>query len=184
MVTKNRTKLLLVKDVEGLGRSGEVVEAKPGHARNFIIPQGYGVIADKQTLRMQERLQQEREKQAIIDKKDSEQLASRLEGMVISTVVKVDQEGHMFGSVSQMDVIKLLDEKGIEATKKMVQLPHPIKTTGVHTIELKLKEDVPASVTVKVIPDTEKELPELEEAPGAPPEATLTEEGTFIETEE
>ena len=184
MVTKNRTKLLLLKDVVGLGRSGEVVEAKPGHARNFIIPQGYGVIADKQTLRMQERLQKEREKQAIVDKKDSELLASRLEGVTLSTVVKVDQEGHMFGSVSQVDVIQLLEEQEIEVTKKMVLLPHPIKKTGVHTVELKLKEDVPASVTVKVIPDTQKEIPDLEEAPGAPPEATLTEEGTLVEPEE
>lgn len=178
MTTKQRqrTKLLLMHDVEDLGRSGEVVDVKRGYARNYILPKGYGVIADKQTLKMQERLKAEREKQAAVDKKDSEALAARIEGLTLSTVVKVDQEGHMFGSVSQLDIIKLLEEKEINITKKMVLLPHPIKTTGVHQVELRLKEDVPSSLNLKVIPDTaQEEMPSLEEAPGAPPEAPLQE---------
>ena len=153
-VKSNRTKLLLVHDVEDLGNSGEVVEVKPGYARNFLLPKGFAVNADKYTLRMQARLQEERAKRAIEEKKDSEALAKALEGVTLSTVVKVDQEGHMFGSVSQLDIVNLLkDEKQIEITKKMVKLPHPIKETGVHTIELKLKEDVKAEFTLKVMPD-------------------------------
>ncbi len=170
-----RTKLLLIHDVEDLGRCGDIVGVKPGYARNFLLPKGYGRVADKQTLKLQQKLQEERAKQAVVDKKESEQLSARIEGITLSTVVKVDQEGHMFGSVSQLDVVRLLEEQGVKVTRKMVLLPHPIKETGVHAIELKLKEDVPASVTVKVIPDTAEEIPELEEAPGAPPEGTLTE---------
>jgi len=155
-----RSKLLLLSDVEDLGKSGEVVDVKPGYARNYLLPNGFAAVADKNTLRMQKRLQEERAKQAVEDKKDSEALAKLLEGVALSTVVKVDPEGHMFGSVSSLDIVKLLqDEKGIEITKKMVVLPHPIKATGVHTIELKLKEDVKAEFTLKVLPDREIEAP-------------------------
>lgn len=152
--SSQKTKLLLIHDVEDLGRSGEVVDVKPGFARNYLLPQGFAVNADTYTLRMQQKLKEEREKQAAVDRKESEEIAKSLEGVVLSTVVKVDQEGHMFGSVSQLDIIKLLkDERGIELTKKMVKLPHPIKTTGVHDIELKLKEDVPVTIALKVVPD-------------------------------
>jgi len=160
----SRTKLLLLLDVDDLGRSGEVVGVKPGYARNYLLPEGFATIADKYTLRMQAKLQAERAKQAIEDKKDSEALAKTLEGITLSTVVKVDQEGHMFGSVSQLDIMKLLkDEKQIEITKKMVVLPRPIKETGVHTIHLKLKEEVKAEFTLKVMPDREIEAPIPEE---------------------
>lgn len=156
----NKTKLLLINDVDDVGRSGEVVEVKPGFARNFLLPQGYAVKADKQTLKMQDRLRKEREKQAVEDMKESETLAKKLEGITISTVTKVDQEGHMFGSVSQLDIVRMLEEEhGIQLTKKMVLLSHPIKATGVYTIDLKLKEDVPAQFTLKVLPDRVIEEP-------------------------
>jgi len=155
-----RSKLLLLSDVEDLGRSGEVVDVKPGFARNYLLPQGFATIADNNTLRMQKKLQEERAKQAVQDKKDSEVLAKSLEGVTLSTVVKVDQEGHMFGSVSNLDIVKILyDEKGIQVTRKMVVLPHPIKVIGVHTIELKLKEEVKAEFTLKVLPDREIKAP-------------------------
>ncbi|MCB1148767.1 MAG: 50S ribosomal protein L9 [Chlamydiia bacterium] len=147
------SKLLLIQDVDDLGRTGEVVEVKHGYARNFLVPRGFAVVADRQTLRMQQRLKEERAKQAAVDRKDSEELAKKLNGMTLSTVVKVDQEGHMFGSVSQMDIVHLLEVEGYQVAKKMVRLQHPIKSTGVHHIELKLKEDVPAEIILKVVPD-------------------------------
>ena len=67
--------LLLLEDVDDLGRSGDVVSVKPGFARNFLLPQKKAVVADKNTLRMQARLKEEREKRAAVDKKDSEILA-------------------------------------------------------------------------------------------------------------
>ncbi|MBA3722799.1 MAG: 50S ribosomal protein L9 [Parachlamydiaceae bacterium] len=144
--------VLLLEDVEALGRSGEIVNVKPGYARNFLLPQGFAVIADKKALRMQQRLQEEREKRAIVDKKDSEDMASRIEGKTLTKVVKVDQEGHMYGSVTSTDVHHLLqDELKIQLDKKNVALKHPIKATGVHTILVKLKEGVTAQFHLKVI---------------------------------
>ena len=64
-------KLLLVKDVEHIGRSGEIVNVRPGFARNYLLPRGFAVVADKSALRMQVRLKEEREKQAIIDREEA-----------------------------------------------------------------------------------------------------------------
>src|SRR5262245_8691147 len=94
------TKLLLIEDVEDLGRSGDVVSVKPGYARNFLLPRGHAVRADQHALRMQTRLQEERQKRAILEKQEAEKTAAALEGVTLSTIVKVDHEGHMYGSVS------------------------------------------------------------------------------------
>lgn len=146
------TKLLLVEDVESLGRSGEIVSVKPGHARNYLLPQGFAVIADKKALRQQERLREERQKRAIADKNEAEAIVSRIDGITLIKVVKVDQEGHMYGSVTAQEIVHLIQEdKQVELEKKNIQLKHPIKATGVHTIPLKLNEGVTASVTVKIM---------------------------------
>lgn len=146
------TKLLLIKDQESLGRSGEIVSVRPGYARNYLLPQGVAIIANKQSLKHQERLKAEREKQAIEDRKDSEALAATLEGITLTRIVKVDHDGHMYGSVTTHDIVHLLQEQhNIELDKKNIQLKHPIKSTGVHAIPLKLKEGVAASINLKVM---------------------------------
>lgn len=148
------TKLLLIQDVEDLGRSGDLVNVKPGYARNFLIPQQLAVVADKRTLKMQARLQEERKQKAIQDRADSESLAQKIEGIIISTNVKVDHDGHMYGSVSQADIIRLLNEQhGVELEKKNIALKHPIKEVGDVNVVIKLKEGISANVTLKVIPE-------------------------------
>ncbi len=148
------TKLLLIQDVEDLGRSGDLVNVKPGYARNFLIPQQLAIVADKRTLRLQARLQEERQKRAVLDRSESEALVQKLEGMSIEIQVKVDHEGHMYGSVNQTDIIRLLqDQHNIELEKKNVLLKHPVKEIGETEIELKLKEGVRASVLLKVTPE-------------------------------
>lgn len=146
--------LLLTEDVEGLGKKGQIVKVRPGYARNCLLPMKRGVVADAQTLRMQKRLQEERAKQAVVDRAESEQLAAKLAGVSLEMIVKVDQEGHMYGSVSAHDIVeKLLAEKGIALDKKHVALKHAIKMTGVHDVPFKLKEGVTCSITVTVVPD-------------------------------
>lgn len=145
--------LLLIEDVDDLGRSGDVVSVKPGFARNFLIPRKKAVVADKFTLRMQARLKEERAKRALIDKKDAEILAERIGVMELEITVKVDPEGHMYGSVSAIDIVKLFENEGIELEKRNVALPHPIKEIGEHKVQLKLKEGVPASFSLKVKSD-------------------------------
>jgi large subunit ribosomal protein L9 len=151
-------KLLLVKDVDDLGRSGDIVSVKPGYARNFLLPQGFAVLADKRALKLQARLQEERQKKAIEDKKESEEFAALIEGVTLTRIVKVDHEGHMYGSVSSHDVVELLTKEiNREIEKKVIQnaLKHPIKEIGVFPLTAKLKEGVSATFTLKIVPEEE-----------------------------
>lgn len=148
------TKLLLIEDVESLGRSGDIVSVRPGYARNFLLPRSLAMFADKKSLRIQARLQEERKKKAIVDKQESEALAKSLEEVTLSTIVKVDHEGRMYGSVSALDIVELLaDQAKITIEKRNIQLKHPIKETGTHTINVKLKEGIGTSLKLKVMPE-------------------------------
>lgn len=150
--------LLLVKDVEDLGRSGEVVSVKAGYARNFLVPSELAVIAGEHTLRMQKQLQQERALRAVQDSKEAEELAKLIEKLTLETHVKVDPEGKMYGSVSAQDIVLLLEEHGIKLDRKNVQLKASIKDTGSYTINFKLKENVPANCKLEIIPETIKAI--------------------------
>jgi large subunit ribosomal protein L9 len=148
-----KQQLLLLQDVETLGKKGEIVSAKPGYVRNFLLPQGLAVIASPNTLRKQERLRAERAKQAVIDQKESEELAQQIEATPVEIKVKVDPEGHMYGSVSAADIAQLYQERGIPVEKKYVQVTKPIKVTGAHKISLKLKEGIIAAGQLTIIPE-------------------------------
>lgn len=154
-----KQQLLLLEDIDGLGRSGDVVTAKPGFIRNFLLPQNKAVIADKRTLKMQVRLKEEREKRAAIDRKEAEEFAGSLSGFTLTTEVKVDPEGKMYGSVSAIDIARLLQAKGYTFEKKNISLLQPIKTLGSHTVHLKLKEGVAATFTLEVQPEGGPLLP-------------------------
>ncbi|MCP5505698.1 MAG: 50S ribosomal protein L9 [Chlamydiales bacterium] len=178
----SKTELLLLEDVTNLGRKGELASAKPGFVRNFLLPLKKAVIADKRTIRMQEKLRKEREIQAAEDKKDAEALAARLKDKTLSITVKNDTQGHLYGSVAAVDIVKILDEQeGVTLERKNVVLPKPIKTLGVHEIQLKLKEDVPATFKLKVDGETKVREPEknvevVEEGAEAVEDASAQEE--------
>lgn len=146
-----RNQLLLIEDVEDLGRSGDIVSVKPGYSRNFLLPKKKAVIADKFTLRMQAKLKAERAKQAEIDRGEAEELAKKIDGMVLTIEVKVDPDGHMYGSVSATDIIHLFEKEQVKLERRNIVLTHPIKTLGNHPIQLKLKEGVPAKITLQVV---------------------------------
>lgn len=145
-----KQQLLLLEDVDGLGRSGDIVTAKSGFIRNFLLPQKKALIASSQSLKMQARLKEERAKKAIVDREESLKWAAAFEGVVLKTVVKVDPEGNMYGSVTAIDIAKMMQEKGYAIEKKHVAMHQPIKTVGSHAIAFRLNEGVPASVTLEI----------------------------------
>lgn len=148
------TKVLLLEDVDHEKRKGEVISVRPGFARNFLLPKGYAVVATQQTLKKQAKLQEERRQKAEGDHQEATKISAQLEGVVLTTEVKVDHEGHMYGSVSAHDIIELIKaHTGVELEKRTVQLKHPIKATGAYDIQLRLMEGVPAAVHLKVVPE-------------------------------
>jgi large subunit ribosomal protein L9 len=146
--------LLLVDDVDDLGRTGDIVTVKPGYARNFLLPSKRAVIADAHTVRRQAKLQQERAKQAAVDKLAAEEMAAQLTGKELTIRVKVDPEGHLYGSVTVLDLIELFRKEGFSLEKRNVVLAHPIKALGTFDITLSLKEGVPSQVKLHVVSET------------------------------
>ncbi|MFA6118589.1 MAG: 50S ribosomal protein L9 [Parachlamydiales bacterium] len=158
---KSKQKLLLLQDREDVGRTGEVVSVKLGYARNFLVPKKIAIIADANTLRMQDKLQKERAIITAQDRKESEELAKIIEPMILSITVKVDPEGKMYGSVSQQDIIDLFAKEKIDLTKKNIAIKKHIKEIGEIQVPIKLKEDVETKVTLKIIPE-KVEMPKEE----------------------
>jgi large subunit ribosomal protein L9 len=110
---------------------------------------------------MQARLQEERAKRAEVDKREAEALALGINGKEMTILVKVDQEGHMYGSVSALDIVHLFEKEGIKLERRNVVLPHPLKELGTFKINLRLKEGVPATIVLKV--ESETPLPQKEQ---------------------
>ena len=155
------SKLLLIEDVEDLGRSGEIVNVRPGFARNFLLPRGLAVVADRGALRMQARLQEQRRIQAVEDKKEADEQAAKMTDITVTTIVKVDHDGHMYGSVTAQDIVHLLQEQaGLALEKRLLQVKHPFKEIGVHKVNVKLKEGVASSFTLKIISEADKDAQE------------------------
>lgn len=142
---------LLIDDVEDVGRSGEIINAKPGFARNYLLPQQKAVLATAHTLRMQTKLQEERAKKAAVDQKESQALAEKLRGTVLTIDVKVDPEGNMYGSVGPSDIIELFAKEGVEVDRRNIGLNKPIKEVGVHQMILHLKEGVTCEYTLQIV---------------------------------
>lgn len=187
----SKSQLLLLEDVKNLGRKGDLVKAKRGFVRNFLLPKKQAVIADKRTIRWQERLQAERAQQAAEDKAASLELSKRLETERFCIEdLKIDGGGHLFGSVAAQDIVALLKDKDVvELERKQVLLAKPIKKVGVYTVALTLKEGVSAAIVVQVGTTaqieavTEKEKLE-KEAAEAENQATQEETGEELESKE
>ena len=148
---RSTQQLLLLDDVDNLGRKGDLVlGAKPGFIRNFLLPKGVATIADKRTIRMQERLKAERAKQSEEDRTNAETMAAQLKDKSFSHTVKVDSAGHLYGSVSAQDIALILAEEGLHIDRKMVLIGHPIRALGSNRIPLRLKEGVQAEFSLRV----------------------------------
>jgi large subunit ribosomal protein L9 len=163
--------VLLLEDIVNKGRKGDVVSVLPGFARNFLLPFGKALLATKSTLKMRERLKNERDEQAAKDKVEAERLAAKIRGLSFETITKVDPDGHMYGSISSADIAEILEKQGYKVEKRHIVLHHPIKQLGNYQINLRLPEGVEASVGLVVKPDREIKKVEKQKAEKAAPEA-------------
>ncbi len=149
-----KNELLLLEDVDGIGRSGDIVSVKPGFARNFLLPQKKALIAEKHLVRLREKLKEDRAKKAEDDKKESHAISKKLEGQILKTQVKVDAEGHMYGSVTAQDVATLFKEQlDMDFDRRSILIPKGIRKMGLHEVNLKLKEGVVAKISLEITPE-------------------------------
>ena len=143
--------VVLKEDVHNLGKSGELVNVKPGYGRNYLIPQGKAMLATSGNV-----AQIEHEKKIIAAKnakllKDAQAHADRINQTEITIERQVGGEDKIFGSVTSRDVEEALAEKGVKIDRRKVVLGDPIKSLGVYTLDIKLAPDVTAKLKVWVV---------------------------------
>ena len=144
-------KVILRKDFESLGKVGEIAEVKAGYARNFLIPQGIALKADRKNIKLLETEQQKLQLKLSKDKKSAEQLAEKLSTVSCTAAVTVGDEDRVFGSVTTKDISDLLKDKGFDIDRKRILLDDPIKELGIYDIPIKLHTEVEAKIKLWVV---------------------------------
>ena len=145
-------KVILKRDVRGLGREGELKEVKSGYARNFLIPTGAAHVADAGALKNWERHRTEREDRERALRDEAEATAERLRAVRLEVGVKAGEKNRLFGSVTNREIADLLAKEGIEVDRHQVVLKEPIKTVGEHRVTVHVLTGIEASVLVNVTP--------------------------------
>ena len=144
-------KVILLEDVKGSGKTGDVVKVSDGYARNLLIPKGLAVEATPQNIKQLEKKKAAEEKKFKEDKARAQEMAEKLlkEGIVIKT--KAGENGKNFGSITSKDIADALNALGYDIDKKKILLDAPIKTTGVTEVMIKLFTEVTGKVKINVV---------------------------------
>jgi|TARA_B100002003_G_scaffold223218_1_gene227573 large subunit ribosomal protein L9 len=143
-------KVLLRSDVDGLGRTGDIVEVARGYARNFLVPQGLAVGANAGIAAQAETMQRKREMKSVAERADAEVVAGRIAGLVLHISAKASDEGRLFGSVGPAEVVDALAaQAGLETDRSHV-LGDTVKDVGLHEFTVQLHPEVAVPVGVEV----------------------------------
>jgi|SRR5207244_7260334 len=142
--------VILRDDVPHLGKIGDVVRVKPGYARNFLFPRGLAIEASGRNLRVLEHQKRVIGAKAERERKSADAVAKRLEGMKLSVKARAGEEGRLFGSVTNLDVERLLADKGFQIDRRRIALDEPIKQLGTFPIVVQVGRDTRATVELTV----------------------------------
>lgn len=146
--------LILMDDVEFLGKIGDTVTVRDGYARNYLLPKGLAEPLTKNALRKLEKIRKEREELMKIRRAEAMDKASKLKGQTLTIAVKAiegDEEGKLYGSVTAADIAKALAEAGVAVDAAMVKLAEPIKTVGSTDVTIVFMADVKVVLKIDVI---------------------------------
>jgi large subunit ribosomal protein L9 len=144
-------KVILKRDVKGLGREGDLKEVKDGYARNFLLPTGAVVVADKGAVANWERHREQREERDRSVRSDAEATAEKLNALTLQVPVKAGERGRLFGAVTGHQIADLIHREGIELDRHALHLREPIKALGDYKIDVRLMPGVEATVNVSVV---------------------------------
>lgn len=144
-------KVVLLKDVKGSGRVGDIIEAKDGYANNFLIKNGYAKPADASALNENKAQKAAAAFHRAEELKANKELKNKIDGISITIQVKSGAAGKFFGSVTNKEVADKLLELGIDIDKKKIILEPNIKTAGTYPATVKISPEETAKITVKII---------------------------------
>ncbi len=142
-------KVLLLKDVKGLGKAGEIKEAKDGYARNFLIPKGFAKLATPEVVEEWKKEQAKKEAELKAELAKINEIKEKLENEKIVIKHKLGANGQLLGSVTNKEIAEVLHQKGYEIDKKQIE-HKTIKAPGVYNIDIKLGHGIHAKVQIEV----------------------------------
>ena len=142
--------IILLERVGKLGAMGDVVTVKDGFARNFLLPQGKALRANKANMAVFESRREELEKRNAEMKLTAEDAAKAIDGKSYVVIRSAGEAGQLYGSVSTRDIAALVSADGADVNRNNIVMPQPIKMLGMHEVEVSLHADVSATVTLNV----------------------------------
>lgn len=135
-------KVILRKDIKGLGSAGEIKDVKPGYARNYLIPKAFAVLATEENLYKLQLEKEKIEKQKEKEKQHLAELINELTKKSISINAKVGETGKLFGVITKEDIAdRIKQQTGVEISKYDILLEEPIKETGIYSVEIKVRSE-------------------------------------------
>lgn len=143
-------KVILLQDVKGQGKKGDIVEVNEGYARNFLIKKGFAEVATAAKLNDISMKKSAADFHKAEEIKATKELAEKIKGKTFTLKIKAGQNGKVFGSVTSSDISEALAAAGYNVDKKKIILAQPIKNTGAYEIELKLMEGMSSKIKVVI----------------------------------
>ena len=151
-------KVILLKDVEGLGKAGELKDVANGYARNFLLPKKMAAGATPQLLaNYQQRIAAEQRKH-VKQTEQNQQEADRLSQITLTFKARVGGQGRLYGSITSQDIAAgLRESEGIAIDRRMIELPDPIRALGTYQVPVKLAQKLAPQITVRVVDESDSE---------------------------
>jgi large subunit ribosomal protein L9 len=151
--------VILKEDIPNLGKIGEVVRVRDGFARNYLLPRGLVLVANKKNLKSFEH-----QKRLVADQKqrmlrEAQSVSNQLSGVSLVISMRTGEEGKLFGSVTSIHIEKALKAKGLDIDRRKIHLDEPIRALGDFDIPVRLTADLTVSIKLSVVPEESTRTP-------------------------
>lgn len=146
--------IILLEHIEKVGAKHEVVKVKDGYGRNYLIPQGLAIVANKPNLARLEGLKKQAAKKEGALVATYKELAAKLNGVTLKVSAKAGDTGRLFGSVTSQHIVKALAEHGVEVDKRIVEMPEEVKELGTYKATVKFHPEVQPEVAFEVVAES------------------------------
>ena len=146
-----KMKVILLQDVEHLGKAGEIKDVAGGFGRNYLIPKGYAVLATRGQIKQAEQRLAAEQRRVEAVRRDAQAIAARINGRAVTLTVKVGEQDRLYGSVTSSDIAEqIAAQLGVEVDRRKIELDEPIKRTGTYPVTVRLMSGVEPTVNVVV----------------------------------
>ena len=144
-------KVILRSNVEGVGNTGDLVDVANGYAQNFLVPKGLAMRATAGAASQAEAMRRSQDLRNVKDRDGAQRIGEQLEAQTISVQARVGQDGQLYGSVTTSEIAEAVQaQTGIELDRRNRSLEEPIRSVGVHQVEMRLHSEVKVHITVEV----------------------------------